>query len=83
MGFKMRKKGKSEGVKEFVEKMKKMQEEAQAALKRVQKEMKRQADRKKGETEEYWKEDLVLLSTKVADERKVNREIDREICGTL
>jgi len=64
MGFKMRRKGKSEGAKEFVERIKKMQEEAQIALKKAQEEMKKQADRKRGEAEEYQVGDLVLLSTK-------------------
>jgi len=64
MGFEMRRKGKSEGAKEFMEKMKKMQEEAQAVLKRAQEEMKKQADRKREEAEEYQVGDLVLLSTK-------------------
>ena len=53
MGFEMRKQGRLEGAKRFVERMKRIQEEAQAALKRAQEEMKRQADRKKGEAEEY------------------------------
>jgi len=53
MGFKMRRKGKSEGAREFAEKMKRMQEKTQAVLKKAQEEMKRQADRKKGEVEEY------------------------------
>jgi len=35
MGFEMRKKGKMEGVKEFVERMKKIQKKAQAALKKA------------------------------------------------
>ena len=39
-------------------------EEAQAALKKAQEEMKKQADRKRGEPEEYQVGDLVLLSTK-------------------
>ena len=64
MGFKMRKKGRSEGARKFIERMKKIQEEAQAVLKKTQEEMKRQADRKKGEAEEYQDGDLVLLSTK-------------------
>ena len=64
MGFKMRRRGKSEGAKEFMERMKKTQEEAQAVLKRAQEEMKKQADRKRGEAEEYQVRDLVLLSTK-------------------
>jgi len=36
----------------------------QAALKKAQEKMKRQADRKKGEVEEYWEGNLVLLNTK-------------------
>jgi len=35
MGFEMRKQGKSEGAKEFAERMKRIQEEAQVALKKV------------------------------------------------
>jgi len=61
MGFEMRKQGKSEGAKE---RMKTIQEEAQAALKKVQEKMKKQADRKRGEVKEYQVGDLVLLSTK-------------------
>jgi len=47
-----------------MERMKKMQEEAQTVLKRAQEEMKKQADRKRGEAEEYRVGNLVLLSTK-------------------
>jgi len=64
MGFEMRKQGKLEGAKEFARRMKRIQEEAQAALKKAQEEMKKQADRKKGEAEEYRVGNLVLLSTK-------------------
>ena len=64
MGFEMRKQGKLEGAKEFAGRMKRIQEEAQVALKKAQEEMKRQADRKRGEAEEYRVGDLVLLSTK-------------------
>ena len=64
MGFEMRKQGKSEGAKEFVERMKTIQEEAQVALKKAQEEMKKQADRKRGEVEEYRVGDLVLLNMK-------------------
>ena len=53
MRFEMRKIGRLEGAREFIERMKKTQEKAQAALKKAQEEMKRQADRKKGEAEEY------------------------------
>jgi len=44
--------------------MKKIQEKAKAALEKVQKEIKRFADKRRREEEEYRVEDLVLLSTK-------------------
>jgi len=51
MGTDIRKKGKVEKATEFAERMKKVQEEAEAALRRAQEEMKQQAnrERKKGE----------------------------------
>jgi len=52
MGGDIRKKGKMEKVMEFVEKIKKVQEEAGAALKKIQEEMKRYANQSKKETEE-------------------------------
>ena len=64
MGFKMRRKGKLEGAREFVERMKKTQEKAQTALKKTQEKMKKQVDRRKGEAEEYKKGNLILLSMK-------------------
>jgi len=64
MGFEGRRKGKYEAAEKFIEKMKKIQEEAKAALEKVQEEMKKFADRKQGEGEEYKVRDLVLLSTK-------------------
>ena len=60
----IRRKEKVESATEFVEKMKKVHEEAEAALKKTQEEMKRYADRGKKETEKWKKEDRVLLSTK-------------------
>ena len=64
MGGDIRKKGKVESVTEFVERMKKVQEEAEAALRKTQEEMKRYADRERKETEVWKKGDRVLLSTK-------------------
>jgi len=64
MGFEGRKKGKYEAVGKFVEKMRKIQEEAKAALEKVQEEMKKFADRKQGKGEEYRVGDSVLLSMK-------------------
>jgi len=64
MGSDIRKKGKVESVMEFVERMKKVYEEAEAALKKTQEEMKRYTDRSRKETEKWEKGDRVLLSTK-------------------
>ena len=46
MGGDIRRRGKVESVTEFVERMKKVQEDAEAALRKMQEEMKRYADRK-------------------------------------
>ena len=77
MGGNIRKKGKVEKAGEFIERMKRIHEEAGAALKKAQKDMKRQADRGRKETED-WKGDRVLLSTKdlVFKERPVKRLVD-------
>ena len=64
MGGDIRRKGKVESATEFVERMKKIHEEVEAALRKTQEEMKRYADRGRKETEEWKKEDRVLLSTK-------------------
>ena len=64
MGGDIRKKGKVESAMEFVEKMKKVQEEAGAALRKTQEEMKRYADRGKRETGVWKRGDRVLLNTK-------------------
>jgi len=64
MGFEGRRKGKYEAAGKFVEKMRKIQEEAKAVLGKAQEEIKKFADRKRGKGEEYRVGDLVLLSTK-------------------
>ena len=64
MGFEGRRKRKYEIAGKFVERMKKIQEEAKAVLGKVQEEMKKFANRRQREKEEYRVEDLVLLSTK-------------------
>ena len=51
MGGDIRKKGKVEKATEFVERIKKVQEEAEAVLKKVQEEIKRQADKRRKESE--------------------------------
>ena len=52
IGGDIRKRGKVEKVMKFVERMKKVHEEAEAALKKVQEDMKRQADRGRKEIED-------------------------------
>ena len=78
MGGNIRKRGKVEKATEFVERMKKVYKEAGAALKKVQEDMKRQADKRRKETEEWKKGDRVLLSTKdlVFKERPARKLVD-------
>ena len=64
MGFEERRREKYEATGKFVERMRKIQEKAKVVLEKVQKEMKKFADRKQGERKEYKVGDLVLLSTK-------------------
>ena len=51
IGEDIRKKGKLEKAMEFVERMKKVQEEAEVALKKAQEDIKRQADRERKKSE--------------------------------
>ena len=78
MGGDIRKKGKVEKATEFVERLKKVQEEAGAALRKAQEEMKRYVDRKRKEMEEWKKGDRVMLSTKdlVFKERPVRKLVE-------
>ena len=62
--FEGRRKGKYEVVGKFVERIKKIQEKAKAVLGKAQEEMKKFANRRQKEEEEYRVGDLVLLSTK-------------------
>ena len=79
IGGDIRRKGKVESATEFVERMKKVQEEAETALRKTQEEMKRYADRGRKETEVWKKGDRVLLSTKdlVFKERPMKKLIER------
>ena len=78
-GGDIRRKGKVESATMFVERMKKVQEEAEAALRKMQEEMKRYADRGRKETEVWKKGDQVLLSTKdlVFKERSTKKLTER------
>jgi len=77
----IRKREKVEKTTEFVERMKKVHEEAGAVLKKVQENMKRQVDRGRKETEDWKKEDKILLSTKdlVFKERLARKLVYRYI----
>jgi len=77
MGFEGRKKGKYAGAEKFVEKMKKIQEEAKVALSKVQEEIKKYMDRKRGEVDDYKVGDLVILSTKDLKYQMVGRRIEK------
>ena len=75
MGANIRKKGKVKKVTEFAKRIKKVQKEAVAALKKVQEDIKRQVDRSQREVENWKKNNKVMLSTKdlVFKERLVKR----------
>jgi len=64
IGFEGRKKGKYKATGKFVEKIRKIQKEVKATLEKAQEEMKKFANRKRGEEEEYKVRNLVLLSMK-------------------
>ena len=63
MGGDIRRKGKVKKATEFMKRMKRIQEEARTALKKVQEEMKRQVDSGRKESKEWKRRDQVLLST--------------------
>ena len=81
IGGDIRKKGKVKSTMEFVERMKKVHEEAGVVLKKTQEEMKRYADKSRKETEKWKKRDKVLLSTKnlVFKKRPVWKLMERYI----
>ena len=81
MGSNIRKRGKVEKATEFIERIKKVHEETGVALKKAQKDMKRQADRRRKESENWKRGDRVLLSTKdlVFKERPVKKLVDQYI----
>ena len=77
MGFEMRKKEKYKGAEKFVTKIKEIQEKAKAALGKAQKEMKKYADRKRGDVDEYKVGDLVMLSTKDLKYQMVGKRTEK------
>jgi len=77
IGFEIRRKGKYKRAEKFVTKMKEIQEEVKAALGKAQEEMKKYADRKRGEVNEYKVEDLVMLSTKDLKYQMTSRRTEK------
>jgi len=77
MGFEGRKKGKYARAEKFIEKMKEIQKEAKAALEKAQADMKKYADRKRSDIEEYKVGDLVMLSTKDLKYQLVRRRTEK------
>ena len=69
--------GLNEVCDKFVTKMKEIQEEAKAALGTVQEEMKKYADRKREDMDEYKVGDLVMLSTKDLKYQMVRRRTEK------
>jgi len=77
MGFERRKKGKYAGAEKFIEKMKGIQEEAKAVLGKAQANMKKYANKKRSDIEEYKVGDLVILSTKDLKYQMVGRRTEK------
>ena len=77
MGFELRKKGRYKGARKFTERIKKIQEEAKAALTKAQEDIKKYADRHRSEAVEYKVGDLVLLSTKDLKWQMIGRRSEK------
>jgi len=77
IGFEGRKKGKYAGAEKFVERMKEIQEEAKVVLRKVQEDMKKYADKKRSDADEYKVGDLVMLSTKDLKYQMVGRRTEK------
>jgi len=77
MGFEGRKKGKYAGAEKFMEKIREIQEKAKAVLEKAQEDMKKYADRKRAEVEEYKVGDLVMLSTRDLKYQMVRRRTEK------
>jgi len=77
MGFEGRKKGKYKRAKKFIEKMKEIQKEVRVALGKAQEKIKKYANRKRGEVDDYKVGDLVMLSTKDLKYQIVGRRTEK------
>jgi len=74
----LRRKEKMEKATEFAERIRKVQKEVGTALMKVQKEIKKQADRKRKKAEEWKVGDRIMLSTKnlMFKEKLVRKLVD-------
>ena len=77
MRFEGKKKGKYKGAKKFIEKIKEIQKEAKVVLGKVQEEIKKYADRKREEVDNYKVGDLIMLSTKDLKYQMVRRRTEK------
>jgi len=77
MGFEGRKKGKYAGAEKFIKKIKEIQKKVKAALGKAQKDIRKYADRKRSDMEEYKVGDLVMLSTKDLKYQIVRRRMEK------
>ena len=85
IGVDIIRKRKVEKVMKLVERMKKVQEEAVAALRKAQEKMKRQSDRGKNEVKNWKKRDKVMLSTKdlVFKKRLARKLVDQYVSSYI
>ena len=83
MGRNIRKKGKVEKAMEFLERMKKVQKEAGAVLKKTQEDMKRQVDRGRKEIEEWKKGDSDVEHKGLGVQRITGQKTSELICRSI
>jgi len=81
MGFEPWRDVKVQAVDEFVNELKKIQEEAEAALRKARGDMKRFADRTHAHTPEYKEGDQVWLSTKNLNINRPSRKLTKRQLG--
>jgi len=77
IGFEGRKKRKYQAAEKFIKKIKEIQKKTKAVPGRVQEEMKKYMDRKRGEVNDYKVGDLVMLSTKDLKYQIVGRRTEK------
>ena len=77
IGFEIRKKEKYERAEKFVAKIKEIQKKAKVVLRKAQEEMKKYADKKRAEFNEYKVGNLVMLSIKDLKYQMVRRRTEK------